>query len=371
MSKESDVLLTVADAVCDIDDSLQDENSTRFDAKMDPELQKLLVAMQCLEIIRALFEHIQMPPRSDPSFHCLLQRFIAPCVQNKNALLRQTGVHCLGLACYVDKNLSIENLNIFLHTFQSEESDGKKLVLQIVFDFVMVHGIDIIDSNTLIYIIKHALEFEDPEILTLAAEGASKLLIMKFITDEEILEALLVLYFHPQTATQHRLRQCLSCFLPMYALSSVENQAHLANIVVSAFSTLTISYEEENQGLPPADIAAQIIEWTDYRRIVRLENNKGDESHSIASNHGRVAVLLLECMIQEPDVQKEGIKMLNMLFVDDKILADERKRILKLVGDIEPMIIIDPTSLKGLKRFRDKVQDSKEKIKAEDSEDSE
>ncbi|KAJ3283881.1 hypothetical protein HDU79_008709 [Rhizoclosmatium sp. JEL0117] len=360
---ESDVLLIVADAVSGIVEASDD---AELEDGVDPLMHKLLIQMQCLEIIRALFEQILKPPGKDSSFLVLLHRFVIPSVRSNNALLRQTGIHCLGLACYVDRTLSLENANLFLHAFQVEELDGKKLVLRILFDLIMIHGVTVVDVNAVVMFILACLQHEDPGLLTLAAEGATKLLMMKFIENEQILEALLVLYFHPHTAGQHRLRQCLSCFFPMYALSSAENQEILATTVVAAFTNLTLEYEESGQGLSPGDIAAQMGEWTDYRRLVTFENG---EEHATGCVHGVVAVSLLEAMLREPDIQKEGTKMLNILYIDATVSEDVRKRILKLADDVQPMLVVDPVSLKGLKRFTAKIQDGKKK--SDDGEESE
>ncbi|KAI9349648.1 nuclear condensing complex subunit [Obelidium mucronatum] len=331
---EADVLLTVTDAVSDILEASEDMANTQ---DIEPGMHKLLVQMQCLEIIRALLEQIQKPPCKDSSFLVLLHRFIIPSVRSNNALLRQTGIHCLGLACYIDRTLSLENANLFLHAFQAEENDGKKIVLQILFDLIMVHGVTVVDLNAVVVFILACLQDEDPGLLTLAAEGATKLMMMKFIGNEQILEALLVLYFHPSTVNQRRLRQCLTCFFPMYALSSAENQALLASSVIAAFTSLTLEFEESGEGIAPSDVAAQLGEWTDYRRLVSMEQQAAKGTDEPSSVHGLVAISLLEAMMKEPDIQKEGSKMLNILFIDSTVGDDQKKRILKLCGDVQPV----------------------------------
>ncbi|KAJ3012242.1 UNVERIFIED_CONTAM: hypothetical protein HDU68_001305 [Siphonaria sp. JEL0065] len=345
---EADVLVVIADAVSDI---LEASEEAVSNGEVDPAMHKLLVQMQCLEIIRAMLEQLQRPPCKDSSFLVLLHRFIIPSVRSSNALLRQTGIHCLGLACYVDRTLSLENANLFLHAFQVEENDGKKIVLQILFDLIMVHGAAVVDVNAVVIFILTCLQEEDPGLLTLAAEGATKLMMMKFIVNGQILEALLVLYFHPSTVNQHRLRQCLTCFFPMYALSSSENQGLLASSVVAAFTSLTLEYEESGgEGIAPGDVAAQLSEWTDYRRLVSMEKS-GENVHSA------VAISLLEAMLKEPDIQKEGTRMLNVLCIDGTVGDEQRKRILKLCGDVSPMLVVDPATLKSLKRFILKISD--------------
>ncbi|KAJ3404916.1 hypothetical protein HDU80_002169 [Chytriomyces hyalinus] len=384
---EAEVLAIVADAVCDIQDLI--ENGVESD-DIDPDMRQLLLQMQSLEIIRALLEQIQKPPKQDPSFQCLLHRFIIPSVRDStNSLLRQTGIHCLGLMCYIDKQLALETMGLFLHTYElaasdvedaagggpAAKADTKKLVLQLVFDLVMIHGNDIVGDAAVVvpYLIKSAFEQQDDlEVLTIAVEGATKLMMMKFLVDAEVLQALLVLYFHPDTENAHRLRQCLTCFFPMFALSCAENQERLARVVVSAFSILALSYEDTERGLAPTEVAAQMIEWTDYRRLVCMqeENGEGDAQTSASSSHGTFAISLLEAMIKEPDLQKEGTKVLNALHIDLAIPEEQKKRILKLAEDVHSMLLVDPTSLKSLKRFTTKIEDSQEKKDGDESDES-
>ncbi|KAJ3242715.1 hypothetical protein HDU78_001205 [Chytriomyces hyalinus] len=384
---EADVLAIVADAVCDIQDLI--ENGVESD-DIDPDMRQLLLQMQSLEIIRALLEQIQKPPKQDPSFQCLLHRFIIPSVRDStNSLLRQTGIHCLGLMCYIDKQLALETMGLFLHTYElaasdvedaagggpAAKADTKKLVLQMVFDLVMIHGNDIVGDAAVVvpYLIKSAFEQQDDlDVLTIAVEGATKLMMMKFLVDAEVLQALLVLYFHPDTENAHRLRQCLTCFFPMFALSCAENQERLARVVVSAFSILALSYEDTERGLTPTEVAAQMIEWTDYRRLVCMqeENVEGAAQTSASSSHGIFAISLLEAMIKEPDLQKEGTKVLNALHIDLAIPEEQKKRILKLAEDVHSMLLVDPTSLKSLKRFTTKIEDSQEKKDGDESDES-
>ncbi|KAJ3265950.1 hypothetical protein HDU77_003040 [Chytriomyces hyalinus] len=384
---EADVLAIVADAVCDIQDLI--ENGVESD-DIDPDMRQLLLQMQSLEIIRALLEQIQKPPKQDPSFQCLLHRFIIPSVRDStNSLLRQTGIHCLGLMCYIDKQLALETMGLFLHTYElaasdvedaagggpAAKADTKKLVLQMVFDLVMIHGNDIVGDAAVVvpYLIKSAFEQQDDlDVLTIAVEGATKLMMMKFLVDAEVLQALLVLYFHPDTENAHRLRQCLTCFFPMFALSCAENQERLARVVVSAFSILALSYEDTERGLTPTEVAAQMIEWTDYRRLVCMqeENVEGGAQTSASSSHGIFAISLLEAMIKEPDLQKEGTKVLNALHIDLAIPEEQKKRILKLAEDVHSMLLVDPTSLKSLKRFTTKIEDSQEKKDGDESDES-
>ncbi|KAJ3380024.1 hypothetical protein HDU84_006239 [Entophlyctis sp. JEL0112] len=323
-------LRIVVDAVCDIDDSSE---PSKFGENMDSDLQRLLTAMQCLEIIRALFERIE-------------------------------------------KKFAIENMNLFLHTYESDNNDGKKVALQIIFDLVMVHGADVLEMDALVYVTKHSLELDELELVTLAVEGAAKLHIMKFLSDAEILEALLILYFHPHTAGQHRLRQCLSCFFAMFAFSSLANQTSLAQVAATAFMAVSVAYDGTDAPgvLPPNEIAAQIVEWTDNRRVVRNEDDKQTalqtasnasevsskeamaEALPLRTGHAILAVELLEVMLKNPAILKDAVRMLNTLHVDCGFMDSDRRRICRLAEDVEPMLAVDSLSLKGLKRFVNKVQ---------------
>ncbi|KAJ3342332.1 hypothetical protein HDU83_006162 [Entophlyctis luteolus] len=296
--KESEVLLIVVDAVCDIDDSSDPSKfgeNVSFAARnflilqqMDSDLQRLLTAMQCLEIIRALFERIE-------------------------------------------KKFAIENMNLFLHTYESDNNDGKKVALQIIFDLVMVHGADVLEMDALVYVTKHSLELDELELVTLAVEGAAKLHIMKFLSDAE---------------------------------------TSLAQVAATAFMAVSVAYDGTDAPgvLPPNEIAAQIVEWTDNRRVVRNEDDKQTalqtasnasevsskeamaEALPLRTGHAILAVELLEVMLKNPAILKDAVRMLNTLHVDCGFLDSDRRRICRLAEDVEPMLAVDSLSLKGLKR---------------------
>ncbi|KAJ3194165.1 hypothetical protein HDU82_002553, partial [Entophlyctis luteolus] len=318
-------LRIVVDAVCDIDDSSE---PSKFGENMDSDLQRLLTAMQCLEIIRALFERIEKNVFNDSSFMCFLQRFIYPGIRSSNSLLRQTAIHCLGLLCYLDKKFAIENMNLFLHTYESDNNDGKKVALQvqcgislsrlilyfqIIFDLVMVHGADVLEMDALVYVTKHSLELDELELVTLAVEGAAKLHIMKFLSDAE---------------------------------------TSLAQVAATAFMAVSVAYDGTDAPgvLPPNEIAAQIVEWTDNRRVARNEDDKQTalqtasnaseaskeamaEALPLRTGHAILAVELLELMLKNPAILKDAVRMLNTLHVDCGFMDSDRRRICRLAED--------------------------------------
>lgn len=114
----------------------------------------------------------------------------------------------------------------------------------------------------------------------------------------QLLEALTLLFFAPDTASNMTLRQCLSIFFQAYCYSSSTNQAKFAEVqflpvhlrvslirdiraieqvVLPAFTKLCVIYEElreEEDGepdmIPPERILGVLLEYADPAHVVSV-----------------------------------------------------------------------------------------------------
>ena len=77
---------------------------------------------------------------------------------------------------------------------------------------------------------KSCLYNENLELQGVAVEGFAKLHLLKVYRDIEVLGGLLLLYYHPSTTANERVRQCLNYFLQVFAYSSDENQSYFAQV---------------------------------------------------------------------------------------------------------------------------------------------
>ena len=132
-------------------------------------------------------------------------------------------------------------------------------------------------------------EEETDEGQAIICTGIAKLLLAGMVNDQRALEALVIVYFSPQTAHNHELRQCLSYFFPMYCGSWSANQERMRKVgflgplcraeslrmiwqsFINVFTNLSETYREwdgDEDMTSPAQICAMIGDWTDPQRAL-------------------------------------------------------------------------------------------------------
>jgi len=88
-------------------------------------------------------------------------------------------------------------------------------------------------------ILKACIYNANKDIQSTAVQGFSKLFLFKLSTDLETLGGLMLLYYHPSTSGNQKLRQCLNFLLQVLAYSSHENQQMIGQLFVSTLRDLT------------------------------------------------------------------------------------------------------------------------------------
>ncbi|KAJ3194201.1 hypothetical protein HK101_003273 [Irineochytrium annulatum] len=164
----------------------------------------------------------------------------------------------------------------------------------------------------------------------------------------KIIEAFMVFYFHPDTVTNQRLRQCLGYFLPLFA-KSAGNCPLIAKAFVPAFTKLFhINDEEGPLEVSLLDAGRHMLEWTDYRHAI-------DPSEAPPENiHNDMAFKLLEQIVAEPDMGRVAVGLLNHLDVDNAFL-DRGDNIETLTERVRHLLTGDAVAVRGYKKFMEKV----------------
>ncbi|KAI8850330.1 nuclear condensing complex subunit [Chytridium lagenaria] len=322
---EEELFLHVAEVVVEMTGN--NENAM---SEVDADPNSSVIALQALEITRSTLEISEKNMYSSVYFQCLLHRMILPSIKSSNVVLRESGIHCLGLACGHSKALTVENADFFLYCFNSGESkDIKMKSLQIIFDLVMIHGAAGFSEDTILSAAKIALSSADTKMLTIAVEGTSKLLRSNFVSDVEIIEAFIILYFHPHTVSNQRLSQCLSFFMPWFSLSAYANQ----QLVVKTLSGI---YEVSTSDITLLDVLKQMAEWTDARLLQKEEKEKESEDNDIEKPHCHLEILinLMEETILEPDFGITACTALNTLHIEAKTWSDNSEKIMGLISKV-------------------------------------
>lgn len=110
------------------------------------------------------------------------------------------------------------------------------------------------------------------------------------MTDNQVLQSLVLLYFSPETADNQALRQCLTYFIPVYCYSSPDKQRRMLTvgfhsmhervfvfllwqIFSDTFEMLSQLHEEfeEEQMLPLAQMGLMMVDWLDPLKAVSVQ----------------------------------------------------------------------------------------------------
>ncbi|WVN89766.1 uncharacterized protein L203_104996 [Cryptococcus depauperatus CBS 7841] len=248
----------------------------------DPEerAKAALIDLRCLLICISLLERVHSTLQDNSVFHGLLPDLIIPAVRNKEEpTLRDQGLICLGLCCMIDAKMAASSFGLFIQQLTSADDELKVKVCQVIFDLLMVHDIDTLVSKTMVQtdkvieLIRHTISLDSPDVQAVACEGVAKLMLAGMISDEVVLQSLVLLYFSPETADNQPLRQCLAYFLPVYCYTAADNQKRMLSIFSDTYSMLSQMAEDVDDGeMPPlAQMGLMMVDWLDPYKAVRRE----------------------------------------------------------------------------------------------------
>jgi condensin complex subunit 3 len=104
------------------------------------------------------------------------------------------------------------------------------------------------------------------------------------LQDSDLLKTLVVAYFDPSTRENAAMRQALSYFLPVYCHSRQENQERMGTIAVAVVHSVMVIADGLDDEVDSADeggkngmvglttVVAMLADWTDERKLVRLQD---------------------------------------------------------------------------------------------------
>ncbi|KAG4093922.1 hypothetical protein H8356DRAFT_1696136 [Neocallimastix lanati (nom. inval.)] len=318
---EKDLIRVIIEIICDIREPIEEVNTLQ-----DPTMETL-INTKCLEIIKCLLERTDENLSDNPALSEINHSLIVPAIKSSEEYLRELGLNCLGLWCNFDMELAVENMPLFLFNTENIKPKIQMMSLKIIFDLIMRHGFrafeDVIinlgvnGKFTVNEIFKRCLRNTEGEVLSLAVSGISKLMLLKYFYDPQILQRLVILYFHPCTINNDSLRQCLSYFLPAFSYSSIENQEFMTSILGVCIRKLLKQYysSKKDEMITPIQIGQQMIEWTDYRRVLSNDFYKAK-----SCPHARLAIKFLK--IAENDnitIIKTICYLLNKLTLNESV----------------------------------------------------
>ncbi|KAI7876242.1 hypothetical protein K492DRAFT_167295 [Lichtheimia hyalospora FSU 10163] len=302
-------------------------------------LKGMLLHLKCLTICRHMLELSEESLQDNSTLYGILNELIVPSVQSKEVVLREEGLHCLGLACALDKHLGHHNIPLFVHCLKNGHEQLQQKALMIIFDMIMIYGLPAFQEKleseeALEQLFEYCLDHDSVEVQGIAVEGLSKLMLTRSFKSEAILKLLVVLYFFPTTVDDNKIQQCLSYFFPAYCYSSHENQLVMVKIAIKALMELCDTYadlEKDERMVTPAQISDMLADWTDPRRIALSKIKLADENQVDNNAHADVAIDALESILKHAGlVRKTMVHLLGKLHLAD--VSDERR--LEAIGQL-------------------------------------
>eukprot|EP00123_Amoebidium_parasiticum_P015639 comp23079_c0_seq1/m.37019 comp23079_c0_seq1/g.37019 ORF comp23079_c0_seq1/g.37019 comp23079_c0_seq1/m.37019 type:complete len:997 (-) comp23079_c0_seq1:368-3358(-) len=217
--------------------------------------------LRCLEIVGQLFGTTKGRSLSlrDGAVMGLVERLVLPGVQHAHPKVRGQALRCLGHCCLLDVTFARQYLLLLLQALDNDIPAIKKIALEILFDMVLVFGIEELGldaseekegkggeeegqeeggvARTYLPLLKKYLDSQSDELRTVAAEGFARLLINDRLTSAKVFASLVTLYFNPITEEDTQLRQCLTVFFEAYAFASHDHQLCIAEAFLPIIDT--------------------------------------------------------------------------------------------------------------------------------------
>ncbi|CAO2647376.1 Nn.00g082980.m01.CDS01 [Neocucurbitaria sp. VM-36] len=360
-------------------------------------IREVMVYSKCLHIAQCTLQNVHCDLESDNSLTNILNTLIIPAVQAHEAMIRERGVICLGLAALLSKDLALSNLDLFFHCFTKGHDALKEIVIQVLTDVIITHpqllaplAVDPEATeedaepkpNPLVKpiskVLLKAFSSDNKRLSLIACTAASKLLLLGILPPAptaDILKAFALTYFDPETASNPALRQSLSYFLPVFCHSKLKNAQLMAQIAVPVISKLLLMRDElvddeevdEMVGWPV--ITAHLSEWTDGRKVVGATelglDGKMSTTAEAEQSHIHLATEVLERALMSTcskDERKPLLSLLGKLYIapastsrkgDRSALDEESLRTLHaLVSEaVEGKIGMDATQRNALAKL--------------------
>ncbi|KAF2816630.1 uncharacterized protein BDZ99DRAFT_505983 [Mytilinidion resinicola] len=298
----------------------KDEDSSEIDE--EKAIREIMVNMKCLHIAQCMLQNVQCDLEENNILVTMLNNLVVPAVRSNEAPIRERGLLCLGLCCLLSKNLASENMTLFLHCFTKGHDTLQIIAVQILTDTLITHPsllappLAAQDASThdpspinpllkpLTKTFLRALASPSPSLPLTACLAVAKLLLLGLLpaaSSMEILKALTIAYFNPETAENPALRQALTYFLPVFCHSRLSNAALMSQIAVSVIGKLVVmreeAEEEEEEMVGWTVVAGMIAEWTDGRKVVGGElciKDPGERKDGAEEPHVLLATEILE-----------------------------------------------------------------------------
>ncbi|KAJ1963954.1 chromosome condensation complex Condensin, subunit G [Dipsacomyces acuminosporus] len=361
---EQDFIRIMVEVVSDVREVSPSGGSAA--SEEDARLEELLASIKCLIIIKYILQRCFDSLTEGSSMYGLLTECVVPAVQSSESVLQEYGIECLALCCLLDKSLAIDNVMLFAQAVKQGSGELHTKGLSALLDLAFMYGINDLapslgGASEFLELLYSELENGDDKIQATAGEGIAKLLYAHRIPEPAtVLEELLVLYYHPSTAGNYALRQCLTYFFPAFSYMSHENQALVQKVAVESICRLSSVLKQQTgdaqTGATPGQVVQQVVTWADPRileAIVAMNNSGVARSTIRLGSYSQLGVDALKGVFKAPQAtRKVLVQMLNKLGLDDSVPAMQVQQLFVLTRTLKQKeLITDMITRNALLRF--------------------
>ncbi|EEQ38546.1 putative condensin complex subunit [Clavispora lusitaniae] len=363
--------------------------------KLAPVLPPDDLLEQCLLILQHYLEVVEDTSSNIYQLESLIDTLIRPAISNNvNPKIRLLGYRTLGLFALIDKGLGTSNLKFFgMSASKAHDEELKILSTKIIFDVLSTHGVGILDSGegnsvdslSLARLFYSLLKtYEMPRLQAVVAEGLCKLFLADLLVDfgkgeigkeveeeaqqeTQLLEVLLLSYFHPLNAENQELKQTLAFCLPVYAFSRESHQKKICAVSGDCFYRVYRNDSEfsryENLA-PPATMLQQLIYWCDPANLVNVSEKDARANPS----HFWLVMNLLQVLEQDSPkhVKKCIIQSLSKMSLYEDLGCDLLNGLKSAIDDTRQLIsdrkdnadyVLDAPTEKSFDKFQAAVNE--------------
>ncbi|KAF9008698.1 nuclear condensing complex subunit [Cyathus striatus] len=328
--------------------------SRKPSAELSPEERARadVIDLKCLTLCTGMLERVDSTLDDNSTLHGILQDLVAPSAQRKELPFRQKGFVALGLCCLIAPRLAVKSIRLFMSQILNSPDDLKIVLIQSVFDMIMVHeatlrrewkkeGKDL--SELIGYLAGLITADTSRKVHALICTGIAKLVFSGVIADDTAISNLIVAYLSPRTVDNQELRQCLTYFLPVFSYSSSANQERIRKIFLKTFNDLNNIRRDLDDGedmVGAAQVVAMFVDWTDPLKSLNAVNARGNNRDGVMNDsiHIEMANDIMMALLKpqefgvdfQSDEKKVLLQVLPKLHIPDKVDDDEIRK-LKLV----------------------------------------
>jgi condensin complex subunit 3 len=383
--REDDYLSSISDIV--------DQMSVADDYHESEDETQRLVQLRVVSILTIVLENTS--PRM--ALHPALKSFVhhvVPAVTNDDVLIREAGVGCLGRLALLSEESTVlaEFKPLFLEVVNKEDETMEIRAqamlalcdLAMLFDNILV-PIDAGASDlSFVDVVSTMLQNENPSVVAVASEVATKLLFSGKVQDKDLLASLLVVFFNKtyddyeedddvqEVGSVFRMQQLLSLFFQAYSMKSQDCKSTLVRAIRPMLELVaTKSKKRKGKGTWPISKMIEFV-YSTAEIGTEGEQKEGEAQTSTSTSALLVCIEISSFLVQHNDnLTNTNLRTLCKLLggadVDVEATNDTRSSLLDLKEKVNElgMLITDEASLESLETMMELLEEVEEKDEEE------